>query len=140
MTGRSAVVAANSRSLAMARIRKRVLVADDDSGVLESVGAALTSRGYDVLLAHDGAEALVSVERDAPDLIVLDMVMPKRSGLSVLDRLHRNKSRTTRVIVVSGNNDDRHREYASARGVEVYLAKPFDIDQLMASVDTILES
>lgn len=120
--------------------RKRVLVADDDSGILESVRSALVHRGYEVLVAHDGAEALTSAERDAPDLIVLDMVMPKRSGLAVIDRLHRNKTRTTPIIVVSGNNDERHRQYASERGVDAYIAKPFDIDRLIEQVDTILNS
>ena len=124
----------------MTRDRKRVLVADDDSGILESVRTALVDRGYEVLVAHDGAEALSRAERDAPDLIVLDMVMPKRSGLSVLDRLHRNKNRTTPVILVSGNNDERHRQYATAHGADAYLAKPFDIEQLVDHVDTILES
>jgi len=124
----------------MTRDRKRVLVADDDSGILESVRTALVDRGYEVLVAHDGAEALSRAERDSPDLIVLDMVMPKRSGLSVLDRLHRNKGRTTPIILVSGNNDERHRQYATDRGADAYLAKPFDIDQLVDRVDTILES
>jgi DNA-binding response OmpR family regulator len=122
------------------RVKKRVLVADDDSGILESIRAALVGRGYDVVIAHDGAEALMRAERDAPDLIVLDMVMPRRSGLSVIDRLHSNKARkATPIIVVSGQNDERQQNYMSERGVVEYLQKPFDIDQLLKRIDSMLD-
>ncbi|MGE3316382.1 MAG: PleD family two-component system response regulator [Planctomycetaceae bacterium] len=124
---------------ASTRVKKRVLVADDDSGILETIRAALVGRGYDVVTAHDGAEALMCAERDAPDLIVLDMVMPRRSGLSVIDRLHSNKARkATPIIVVSGQNDERQLEYMNERGVVEYLHKPFDIDQLLKRIDAIL--
>jgi DNA-binding response OmpR family regulator len=116
-----------------------VLVADDDSGILETIRTALVSRGYDVVIAHDGAEALMRAERDSPDLIVLDMVMPRRSGLSVIDRLHSNKARkATPIIVVSGQNDERQLDYMSERGVVEYLQKPFDIDQLLKRIDAML--
>lgn len=123
------------------RVKKRVLVADDDSGILETLRAALVGRGYDVVVAHDGAEALMRAERDAPDLIVLDMVMPRRSGLSVIDRLHGNKARkATPIIIVSGQNDEqRQKDYMNERGVVAYLTKPFDLDQLLNRVDAMLD-
>jgi DNA-binding response OmpR family regulator len=134
------VTAGTLQNAATTRVKKRVLVADDDSGVLESIRTALVSRGYDVVVAHDGAEALMRAERDAPDLIVLDMVMPRRSGLSVIDRLHGNKNRkATPIIIVSGQTDERHQSHASERGVVAYLSKPFDIDQLLKQIDSILD-
>lgn len=133
------MTAGTLENTATTRVKKRVLVADDDSGVLESIRTALVTRGYDVIVAHDGAEALMRAERDAPDLIVLDMVMPRRSGLSVIDRLHGNKSRkATPIIIVSGQQDERHKSHANERGVVDYLSKPFDIDQLLKRIDSIL--
>jgi two-component system alkaline phosphatase synthesis response regulator PhoP len=124
---------------ASTRVKKRVLVADDDSGILETIRTALVGRGYDVVVAHDGSEALMRAERDAPDLIVLDMVMPRRSGLSVIDRLHSNKSRkATPIIVVSGQNDERQTTFMNERGVVDYLQKPFEIEQLLQRIDAML--
>jgi len=65
----------------------RVLLVDDDESILEVISTAFEHRGYGVLEARDGSEALVRAERDAPDLVVLDLVMPRRSGFAVLDRL-----------------------------------------------------
>ncbi len=83
--------------------KKRVLLVDDDPELVESVRIALMSRGYEVLVACDGAEALARVERDRPDLMVLDLVMPRRSGLTVLDRMHAHG-----LAVNADHHDDRH--------------------------------
>jgi DNA-binding response OmpR family regulator len=120
--------------------KKRVLVVDDDRDVLESVRAALATRGYEVLVASDGAEALARVERDRPDLMVLDMVMPRRSGFTVLDRMQRGGIRSTKVIMMAGTHEQKHRETAAQWGVSVFLSKPFPIEQLLSEIDTILEA
>jgi CheY-like chemotaxis protein len=118
--------------------KKRVLLVDDDPAIIESVRAALMMRGYEVLVAWDGAEALSRVERDRPDLLVLDLVMPRRSGLMVLERMHRTGMRSTPIIMMTGTDEHRHRETAEQRGVSVFLAKPFEIERLLEEVDTIL--
>jgi DNA-binding response OmpR family regulator len=120
--------------------KKRVLLVDDDPELLESVRVALTMRGYEVLTACDGAEALARVERDRPDLMVLDLVMPRRSGLTVLDRIHRTAMRSTPVIMMTATNEERHRDAAKLRGVSVFLSKPFAIEQLLTEVETILNA
>ena len=120
--------------------KKRVLLVDDDPELLESVRIALTMRGYEVLTACDGAEALARVERDRPDLMVLDLVMPRRSGLTVLDRMHRTAMRSTPIIMMTGTDEERHRDAAKLRGVSVFLSKPFAIEQLLSAVDTILNA
>jgi DNA-binding response OmpR family regulator len=120
--------------------KKRVLLVDDDPELLESVRVALVMRGYEVLTACDGAEALARVERDRPDLMVLDLVMPRRSGLTVLDRMHRTAMRSTPIIMMTGNDEERHRDAAKLRGVSVFLSKPFEIEQLLSEVDTILNA
>ncbi len=116
----------------------RVLVIDDDTSILEVVEIALRERGYDVILADDGAEGLFRVERDCPDLIILDMVMPRRSGLTVLERLRRWGSRSPRIIVMSGNDQPRHQEFARNCGAEAFLTKPVDIDVVADQVDALL--
>jgi DNA-binding response OmpR family regulator len=120
--------------------KKRVLLVDDDPEIIESVRTALTMRGYEVLVARDGAEALSRVERDRPDLMVLDLVMPRRSGLTVLDRMHRTGMRSTPIIMMTGTDELRHREAARLRGVSVFLCKPFPMEQLLLEVETILNA
>jgi DNA-binding response OmpR family regulator len=120
--------------------KKRVLVVDDDRELLESVRAALSTRGYEVLVARDGAEALSKVERDRPDLMVLDLVLPRRSGLTVLERMSHTGMRSTPIIMMTGTDEQRHRDVAASRGVSVFLSKPFAIEQLLKEVETILKA
>ena len=88
----------------MSTVKKRVLVVDDDPELVASVRAALLTRGYDVSVAGDGAEALAQIERNRPDLMLLDLVMPRRSGFTVLDRMVRGAIRAD-----SRHHDDGHR-------------------------------
>lgn len=118
----------------------RVLVIDDDRSILEVVELALLERGYEVLLADDGAEGLFRVERDRPDLVILDMVMPRRSGLTVLERLKQWKGECPRIIVMSANDEPKHREFALTAGADAFLAKPIDIELVIDQVDILLRS
>lgn len=117
---------------------KRVLIVDDDAAIIEVVECALRDRGYEVLIARDGEEALKRAERDAPDLILLDLVMPKRSGLTVLERLKRDRPGTPPIIMLTARDEERHRAFAKSLGVSAYLNKPFDIDTLMQTVEELI--
>jgi len=117
---------------------KRILIVDDDVAIIEVVECALQERGYEVLIARDGNEALKRAERDAPDLIILDLVMPKRSGLTVLERLKRDRPGAPPIIMLTGRDEERHREFAKSLGVSAYLNKPFDIDVLMDTVESLI--
>ena len=70
---------------------KRVLLVDDDTEIVESMRAVLESRGYEILVARDGNQGIAMAESEEPDLVVLDMMMPKRSGFLVLETLRRNR-------------------------------------------------
>jgi DNA-binding response OmpR family regulator len=120
--------------------KKRVLVVDDDRELLESMRMALSTRGYEVMIARDGAEALSRVEQDRPDLMLLDLVMPRRCGFTVLDRMQRSGIRSTKVIMIAGTDDPKHRDTAARWGVSVFLSKPFPMEQLLSEVDTILQA
>ncbi|MBW3542908.1 MAG: response regulator transcription factor [Planctomycetes bacterium] len=118
--------------------RKRILVVEDDASIAAPVQYALEQCGYEVLLAGDGTAGLMRVERDAPDLIVLDVVMPRRSGFAVLKRLECVR-RPLPVILMTAGDGARHRALAASRGVDTFLAKPFAMSELTDAVDRLLQ-
>jgi DNA-binding response OmpR family regulator len=117
---------------------QRVLIVDDDGEIVESVKFALEQRGYAVLIARDGNQGLAMAEREDPDLVILDMMMPKRSGFLVLEKLRRTRPIPLRVIMITANEGSRHKAYAEMLGVDDYIRKPFAMDRLMESVDRLL--
>ena len=117
---------------------RRILLVDDDHEIVESMKAVLESRGHTILVARDGNQGLVMAEKDAPDLVVLDMMMPKRSGFLVLEKLRRSNATPVRVIMITANEGSRHKAYAEMLGVDDYIRKPFAMDRLLSSVDRLL--
>ena len=117
---------------------KRVLLVDDDTEIVESMRTVLESRGYVVIVARDGNQGLVMAEQENPDLVVLDMMMPKRSGFLVLEKLRRSRPVPMRVIMITANEGSRHKAYAEMLGVDDYIRKPFAMDRLLESVDRLL--
>ncbi len=118
--------------------KQRVLLVDDDHEIVESVRYALEAGGYEVLVARDGNQGLAMAEREDPDLVVLDMMMPKRSGFLVLEKLRRTRPVPLRVIMITANEGSRHKAYAEMLGVDDYIRKPFAMDRLMESVNRLL--
>jgi DNA-binding response OmpR family regulator len=118
----------------------KVLVVDDDQECVEAIRVALQSRGYQVEVARDGNQALQMTELVNPDLIILDMMMPQRSGFLVLENIRRNRPDPLPVIMITANEGSRHKAYAEMLGVHDYLRKPFSIDKLMESVERALAS
>ena len=118
--------------------RRRILLVDDDPEIVESMRAALVANGYQTIVAKDGNQGLAMVEREDPDLVILDMMMPKRSGFLVLEWLRRNRRVPTRVIMITANEGSRHKAYAEMLGVDDYIRKPFAMDRLIDSVNRLL--
>ena len=117
---------------------KRVLIVDDDAEIIESIRFALETRGYEILIARDGNQGLAMAEREDPDLVILDMMMPKRSGFLVLEKLRRTRPVPMRVIMITANEGSRHKAYAEMLGVDDYIRKPFAMDRLVDSVNRLL--
>ena len=117
---------------------KRILLVDDDAEIVESMRTVLESRGYQILVARDGNQGLVVAEGEEPDLVVLDMMMPKRSGFLVLEKLRRSRPNPMQVIMITANEGSRHKAYAEMLGVDDYIRKPFAMDRLLESVDRLL--
>ncbi len=118
---------------------KRILVVDDNEEILSWMEFVLQRHEYDVILARDGGEALVRAQRDSPDLIILDIVMPIRSGLSVLERLRANDSCKARIMIVTAKTEERHRQYAESRGADAFMRKPFEVDVFLETVEELLK-
>ncbi len=121
---------------------KTVLIVDDDPDVLATIAAALTPTGAKVLTASDGNTAVELAEKEQPDLIVLDMMLPKRSGFLVVERIKARKPKGSKpfVIMITGNMGTRHKTYAETLGVDDYINKPFRIDRLLGSMDKLLNA
>ncbi|MCA9092539.1 MAG: response regulator [Planctomycetaceae bacterium] len=122
----------------MERSNRRILLVDDDSTLRECVSQILTEAGYEVLEARDGKEGMMRAERDRPNLIILDLVMPRWSGMTVLEHLRRGRNSRVRVIMMSGQDQERFRPLAESKGVDGYLAKPVCLETLLARVRSIL--
>lgn len=119
--------------------RKHVLIVDDDPAITESTQLALEAFGFYVETASDGATGLALAEQRRPDVMILDMMMPKRSGFLVLETLRQIDDFPTRIIMITANEGNRHKEYAESLGVDAYLRKPFSMNVLLETIDSLLE-
>jgi DNA-binding response OmpR family regulator len=119
---------------------KRVLLVDDDNDILTSMLAAFEPTGATVDTAANGNKAVELAEKNLPDLVVLDMMLPGRSGFLVLERLKSKKPRNSKphVIMITGNQGARHKMYAESLGVSEYFNKPVKLDKLIAAAEKLL--
>jgi DNA-binding response OmpR family regulator len=117
---------------------KTILLVDDDNEIIETMRTVFDGRGYRVLVARDGNAGLTVAERENPDLIILDMMMPKKSGFLVLEKLKTRPGGLIPTIMITGNEGSRHRAYAEMLGVKDYIRKPFAVEKLVKSAERIL--
>jgi DNA-binding response OmpR family regulator len=117
---------------------RHVLVVDDDAEIVDTIATTLRSRGMEVSTASDGNQGIAFAETKTPDLVILDLMMPRRSGFLVLERLRQNSETQMPIIMITGNEGMRHRKYAELLGVNDYIQKPFTMDRLLQAVSKIL--
>jgi len=119
---------------------KKVLLVDDDQDILTSMQAAFEPTGAVIETANNGNKAVELAEKNAPDLIILDMMLPGRSGFLVLEKVKAKKPRNEKpfVIMITGNQGKRHKMYAESLGANEYFNKPVKLDKLMASAERLL--
>ena len=113
-------------------IREKVLIVEDEKGISQFIAAALSSRGYEAIQAHTGAEALTIISSHCPDLVILDLGLPDMDGLSILEQLRAWSSLP--VVVVSARSHEKDKVTALDLGADDYLTKPFGTDELLARV------
>jgi DNA-binding response OmpR family regulator len=119
---------------------KKILLVDDDRDIIAGMQAALSDFGPEVFIANDGNEAITLSQHHPMDLVVLDMMLPKRSGFLVMENIKRGKKKADppRVIMITGNQGARHKTYAETLGVDIYLNKPFRMEKLVDAVKKLL--
>jgi DNA-binding response OmpR family regulator len=118
---------------------RSVLVADDEPNILLSLQFLLKKAGYDVRTARDGEEALAELARAAPDLVLLDVMMPKIDGFNVCERIRANPAwKDVRIIMLTARGRDVEREKGLALGADDYITKPFSTKEALARVDALL--
>ncbi len=117
----------------------RILVAEDEKDIRELIAFTLRFAGFDVLLATNGAEAVEVAEAERPDLVILDVRMPKMSGYEACRRLKENpRTASLPIVFLSAKGQDSEIQQGLESGAEEYILKPFAPDELIQQVQDIL--
>ena len=121
-------------------MKKKLLVIDDQEELLELTRRVLQSRGYDVITLADGEEALHTIKKESPDLILMDMLMPGKDGAQICQEMKSDSSiRHIPVILTTGQMlDENEFSQEGLTGADDYLMKPFEIDELISKIENLL--
>jgi DNA-binding response OmpR family regulator len=114
-----------------------ILVVDDDREMVDGLRAVLERHGYRVIHAHDGHQGKQAIYLHRPDLVILDMMMPRMGGFPVLEHF-RDKKDAPPIIMITANEGSRHKAYAEYLGVVDYIRKPFAMERLVEAVNRVL--
>lgn len=120
----------------MTGITRRILVAEDELALRDFVSRNLRARGFEVLEASNGLEAVATWERECPHLLILDIMMPRMDGLEVCRRVREHSS--VPIIVLTALDDESDKVTALDLGADDYLTKPFGVEELLARVRAVL--
>lgn len=112
---------------------KTVLIVDDDRELVDGLRTMLERQGYRVMQAHDGHQGKQLIYNQRPDLVILDMMMPRMGGYPVLEHF-RGKADAPPIIMITANEGSRHKAYAEYLGVIDYIRKPFAMERLLEAV------
>ena len=113
---------------------KTILIVDDDPELSDGLRIMLERQGYRVLQARDGQQGKSLIYQHRPDLVILDMMMPRMGGYPVLEHF-RDKKDAPPIIMITANEGSRHKAYAEYLGVVDYIRKPFAMERLLESVE-----
>jgi len=120
--------------------RKKILVADDEANIVISLEFLMKREGYDVSVARDGQDALEAIFRDRPDLVLLDVMMPRRSGFEVCQAVRADDAlRGVRIVLLTARGRDTDVAKGLALGADAYMTKPFSTRELIQKVAQVLE-
>jgi DNA-binding response OmpR family regulator len=112
---------------------KTILVVDDDHELVDGLRTVLERQGFRVIQAHDGHQGKQQIYNQRPDLVILDMMMPRMGGYPVLEHF-KGKADAPPVIMITANEGSRHKAYAEYLGVIAYIRKPFAMERLLEAV------
>ncbi len=118
---------------------KKILIVDDEPNIVMSLEYTFKKKGFQVFIARDGSEALELLESNIPDVIVLDVMMPKVDGYQTIKKIKENeKLKETKVIFLSAKNKASDVEKGLQLGADKYLLKPFSVKKLVSEVNELL--
>ena len=118
---------------------RKVLIADDEQNIVISLEFLLRREGFDVLVAGDGEAALQMVARHHPDLVLLDVMMPKRNGYEVCQRMREHPEwRDIKIVMLSAKGRDVEVSKGVSLGADLYVTKPFSNAELVAQINALL--
>ena len=118
---------------------KTVLIADDEPNIVISLEFLLQQDGYQVQVAHDGQEALEAIRRQAPDLVLLDVMLPRLSGFDVCQKIRENPAwQHLRIVMLTAKGREVEIGKGLALGADAYITKPFSTQELLAQIRGLL--
>lgn len=119
---------------------KDVLIVDDDKDIVTTIKAALDELGVSIRTTGNGNQAVEMIQEQTPDLLILDQMLPGRSGFLVLEKIRplRKEKGAMPVIMITANPGARHKVYAETLGVDAYINKPFRMEKLMTAARELL--
>ncbi|MDD5382537.1 MAG: response regulator [Candidatus Margulisbacteria bacterium] len=123
----------------MAEAEKRILIVDDEADIIELLTVMLKGQGYSVLTAVDGQEALEKARKEKPDLIILDIMLPKIDGFKVARMLKFDESYSSiPIIMLTAKIREKDREMGMETGADFYMTKPFESGMILLKVKELL--
>ena len=118
---------------------KKVLIVDDEPNIVAALEFLLQRNGYEVRIARNGGEALKLVEAQLPDLVLLDVMMPQKSGYEVCQRMReRDDWRHIKIVMLSAKGRDAEVNKGLSIGADLYITKPFSTRELIAKINGLL--
>lgn len=122
------------------KMTHKILIADDEPNIVISLEFLMKKEGFQVAVANDGEEALDKVESFQPDLLLLDVMMPRKSGFEVCEALRADPARAgLRIIMLTAKGRDTEVAKGLAMGADAYITKPFSTKELVAKVKSLLD-
>ena len=120
----------------MADSKRKVLIADDEPNIVAALEYLLRSSGYDTRVASDGEQALALVESYVPDVVLLDVMMPVKSGYEVCQRMReRPEWRHIKIVMLSAKGREAEVSKGLSLGADLYITKPFSTEELIAAIN-----
>lgn len=120
---------------------KKILVVDDEQDIVETLKFVIEAKGFNCICAYDGEEGLQLAREEMPDLIILDVMMPKINGFKISRLLkYDSKYKDIPILMVTARSQDEDKLIGEETGADEYITKPFEIDEVMQKIDKYLGS
>jgi DNA-binding response OmpR family regulator len=120
-------------------VKKKILIADDEPNIVTALAFLLQRSGYEVIVAPNGEDALKMIGAHRPDLVLLDIMMPLRSGYEVCSRIREHPDwRHIKVVMLTAKGREAEERKGLAAGADLYISKPFSTSELVGKIDGLL--